>query len=328
MASQQLAASKNSKLMPDLISKLKSFRTGYLVVFTSSDSVAKSVERAIELAFPESDNLRDALFKLFKRKNETNGFLTVPNEQAGIFIIMAGKWGRILVGLTEIKPDLLDETEVSLPVPEIWFGVWADNEATQHLSEPRQRASQIVGTNSFGHPYFEIDGNLVKMNLSAEMQIQFFEYAKTPFTSTASTVKILPSEANMYFPDFERSNYNFIDGIGTVSEEIASEMWDMLKKQDKRLAAKLASGVLDIVDAVLSAFQIQFGGVKGMVSVDPSLPGRRMNIRQSLIRFETKNSTVIEVADYSSVARDVYFNRQIILILEDLEVPKQVFLEL
>ncbi|KAJ3401138.1 hypothetical protein HDU80_006293, partial [Chytriomyces hyalinus] len=304
-----------------------------------------SVERAIELAFPESDNLRDALFKLFKRKNETNGFLTVPNEQAGIFIIMAGKWGRILVGLTEIKPsshtsnwstnmpeareqDLLDETEVSLPVPEIWFGVWADNEATQHLSEPRQRASQIVGTNSFGHPYFEIDGNLVKMNLSAEMQIQFFEYAKTPFTSTASTVKILPSEANMYFPDFERSNYNFIDGIGTVSEEIASEMWDMLKKQDKRLAAKLASGVLDIVDAVLSAFQIQFGGVKGMVSVDPSLPGRRMNIRQSLIRFETKNSTVIEVADYSSVARDVYFNRQIILILEDLEVPKQVFLEL
>ncbi|KAJ3404630.1 hypothetical protein HDU80_002570 [Chytriomyces hyalinus] len=739
----------------------------------------KSVERAIELAFAESDDLRGTRFKLFKRKNETNGFLTVPNEQAGIFIIMAGKWGRILVGLTEIKPrksgrrpdpnviksllhsqpthktiakkdgggqkdieqllgeqldyawddsdgasqssyisnwstnmpeapeqDLLDETEVSLPVREIWFGVWVDNEATQHhLPVPQQRvtrhstllpashnsgfnafdlltpqergkptfspewkASQIFGTNSFDHPYFEIDGHLFKLKLSAEMQIQFFEYdiksvvlhhktdecnvfitlahppiiadtsqtlslsyadvkkatfsrlyqvnpkhsfcvfnclvcrisfkpsiidqvanifsrispsAQSPvviapstsnvyarkhqellktmltklpirvayqlsilltwnvmfptqlvelakkcvfpmldtrseqevaqilntlarsdpwepfkgerrpnfckrfetivakfqfvpddfdkgkynttyrlyvtptgmyidgpfletsnrvirqykeysahflhvtfvdedgamfsrsnlseiphdiiyeerfctmlkegirvagrlfkflafsnsslkegrvlffhepndgsgvtvesmrawmgdfskiklparyaarmgqaFTSTASTVKVLPSEVNMYFPDVERNNYNFSDGIGTVSEEIASEIWDMLKKQDKRLAAKLASGFSDIVDAVPSAFQIRFGGAKGMVSVDPSLPGRRMNIRQSMIKFETKTSSVIEVADYSSVARDAYFNRQIILILEDLGVPKQVFLEL
>ncbi|KAJ3257516.1 Protein rrf1 [Chytriomyces hyalinus] len=222
--------------------------------------------------------------------------------------------------MPEAHEHLLDETEVSLPVPEIWFGVWVDNEATHHLPAPQQRvtrhstllpasrnsgfnafdlltrqehgkptfspewkASQIVITNSFDHPHFEIDGHLFKLKLSAEMQIH---------------------------------------------DEIASAMWDMLEKQDKRLAAKLASGFSDIVDPVPSAFQIRFGGAKGMASVDPSLPGRRVNIRQSMIKFDTKNSSVIEVAHYSSVTRDAYSNRQIILILEDLRVPKQVFMEL
>ncbi|KAI8838591.1 RNA dependent RNA polymerase-domain-containing protein [Chytriomyces cf. hyalinus JEL632] len=539
----------------------------------------KSVERAIELAFAESDVLRDTRFKLFKRKNETNGFLTAPNEQAGIFIIMAGKWCHVLVGLTEIKPrksgrrpdpnviksllhsqpthktiakkdgggqkdieqllgeqldhawddsdgasqssyssnwstnmpeapeqDLLDETEVSLPVREIWFGVWVGNEATQHLPDPNNEIDQVAsifsrvspsaqspvviapGTSGvyarkhqeslkkmltnlpirivyqlsilltwnvmfptelvefvkkcvirgnrpnfckrfetivtkfhfvpddydkgkynttyrlyvtltgmyIDGPFLETSNRVIRQykeysahflhvafvdedgamfrrsNLSEiphdiiyeerfctmlkegirvagrlfkflafsnsslkEERVLFFHEPSDgsgvtveTFTSTASTVKVLPSEVNMYFPDVERNNYNFSDGIGTVSEEIASEMWDTLKKQDKLLAAKLASGFSDIVDAVPSAFQIRFGGAKGLVSVDPSLPGRKMNIRQSMIKFEAKNLSIIEVADYSSVARDAYFNRQIILILEDLGVPKQVFLEL
>ncbi|KAJ3226584.1 hypothetical protein HDU81_007228 [Chytriomyces hyalinus] len=704
----------------------------------------RSVERAVENAFAESDDLRGTRFKLFKRKNETVGFLTVPNEEAGVFLIMAGKWGRILVGLTEIKPritgsrpdpnairsllhtqptlksiakkdgggqkdieqllgeqldyawddsdgasqssyksnwstnmpevleqDLLAELEVSLPVKEAWFGVWVDNEATRHIPVPQQRFTAFLpksDTSGFNTFKLEPPEELFKLKLSPEKQIQFFEYdiksvvlyhtpdvacnvfitlahppiiAHTshtlsltyvdskkatflrlyqanskhtsfafncivchieflpsaidqvnrifsrvspsaqstvvisqgtsgvyarkhqevlkkmltnlpiriayqlsilltwnvmfptelvevvkkcvvpmlatrseqevaqilnvlaradrwepfrgerrpdfcrrfetivaqfqfvpddfdegkynttyrlyvtptgmyidgpfletsnrdsavqevcgtllacPFvdedgilfslsnlseiphdaiykerfctmlkdgirvdgrlfkflafsnsslkegrvlffheptdgsgvtvesmrawmgdfskiklparyaarmgqalTSTASTVKVLPSEVNMYFPDVERNNYNFSNGIGTVSEEIAAEMWDMLKKQDKRLAAKLASGFSDIVDVVPSAFQIRFGGAKGMVSVDPSLKGHKMNIRKSMIKFETKNSSVIEVADYSSVARGAFFNRQIILILEDLGVPKQIFLEL
>ncbi|KAJ3231112.1 Protein rrf1 [Chytriomyces hyalinus] len=225
---------------------------------------------------------------------------------------MAGKWGGILVGLTEIKPlgyawddsdgasqslrtlnwstnmpeapeqDLLDETEVSLPVREICFGVWVDNEATQYLPAPQQRVTRH------------------------------------------ST--LLPASNNSGFNAFDLLTPQ--DNGASASDEIASAMWDMLEKQDKRLAAKLASGFSDIVDAVPSAFQIRFGGAKGMASVDPSLPGRRMNIRQSMIKFETKNSSVIEVAHYSSVTRDAYSNRQIILILEDLRVPKQVFMEL
>ncbi|KAI8620436.1 RNA dependent RNA polymerase-domain-containing protein [Chytriomyces sp. MP71] len=147
------------------------------------------------------------------------------------------------------------------------------------------------------------------------------------FTSTASTVDVLPSEVEMHHPDVERNGFNFSDGIGTVSPEIAAEIWEIMKKLDKRLARSLEVGDV-ICNEVPSAFQIRFGGAKGMVSVDPSLKGRKLIIRKSMIKFDSPNCHTIEIADCSIICRDAYFNRQIILVLEDLGVSKQIFLDI
>ncbi|KAI9314709.1 RNA-dependent RNA polymerase [Obelidium mucronatum] len=150
------------------------------------------------------------------------------------------------------------------------------------------------------------------------------------FTSTASTVKVNSKEVVMSVPDVERNGYNFSDGVGTISQEIANDIWAELQKLNKGIARnKVSVGRNEaLLDLVPSAFQIRFGGAKGMVSVDPSLQGRKMKIRKSMIKFNAPNSTIIEIADDSSVCREAYFNRQVILILEDMGVGKQVFLDL
>ncbi|KAJ3020730.1 UNVERIFIED_CONTAM: hypothetical protein HDU68_009994 [Siphonaria sp. JEL0065] len=147
------------------------------------------------------------------------------------------------------------------------------------------------------------------------------------FTSTASTVRLSAKEVVIGEPDVVRNGYCFSDGVGTISSQLALEVWKELnpKLHRKNVAVKRNEAVLDLVP---SAFQIRFGGAKGMVSVDPSLPGRQMKIRKSMIKFKATNSNIIEVADDSSVCREAYFNRQVILILEDMGVSKLVFLEL
>ncbi|KAJ3121584.1 hypothetical protein HK100_012326 [Physocladia obscura] len=146
------------------------------------------------------------------------------------------------------------------------------------------------------------------------------------FSSTSSTVTISPQEVQMNMPDIVRNGYLFSDGIGSVSPLLAKQMWEKLKSiKNISQNKKKSENTLDIIP---SAFQIRFGGAKGMVSIDPSLTGRKMIIRKSMVKFHSPNCMTIEVADDSSICRDAYLNRQIILILEDLGVPKQVFLEL
>ncbi|KAJ3342074.1 hypothetical protein HDU83_006225 [Entophlyctis luteolus] len=113
------------------------------------------------------------------------------------------------------------------------------------------------------------------------------------FTSTTATVRVKKDEVTMRVPDIQRNGYNFSDGIGTISEVLAKDVW---KSQNDARAGKNLWKVNHSKESCdeaesrpPSAFQIRFGGAKGMVSVDP---------------------------------------RQVITVLQDLGVPKQRFLDL
>ncbi|KAI8838177.1 hypothetical protein BJ741DRAFT_601712 [Chytriomyces cf. hyalinus JEL632] len=70
MTSQQLIASENAKLMTDLISKLKNLQTDYVVVFTSSNSVAKGMtKRSDHAETAPLTNAGNATFIPFNNRN-------------------------------------------------------------------------------------------------------------------------------------------------------------------------------------------------------------------------------------------------------------------
>ncbi|KAJ3287255.1 hypothetical protein HDU79_005847 [Rhizoclosmatium sp. JEL0117] len=145
-------------------------------------------------------------------------------------------------------------------------------------------------------------------------------------TSTTPTIEIQPHEVEMHTPDVERNGYVFSDGIGTISPDLADAIWTSFK--NKKPPNSTFQSASKNISPVPSAFQIRFGGAKGMLSVDPSLSGRIMRIRQSMIKFDSPNCQFIEIADYSSSSRVAFLNRQVILILEGLGVPKSTFLEI
>ncbi|KAJ3069714.1 hypothetical protein HDU98_007219 [Podochytrium sp. JEL0797] len=147
-------------------------------------------------------------------------------------------------------------------------------------------------------------------------------------TSTTPTIEIEPREVQMYTADVERNGYVFSDGNGTISPELAAVIWTSLQHTSRKPTFFHDATQTQTRDAVPSAFQIRFGGAKGMISVDPSIPGRMMSIRKSMIKFESPNCRFLEVADYASSSRSAYFNRQVITLLEDLGVPKKVFLDI
>ncbi|KAJ1559214.1 hypothetical protein HK405_011564 [Cladochytrium tenue] len=148
------------------------------------------------------------------------------------------------------------------------------------------------------------------------------------FTSTTATVEIAPEELEMHVPDIERNGFCFSDGIGTISLELAESMWVQYQGRRRRNPVYDDDGEDQAMFASMPhAFQIRFGGAKGMISVDPRLKGRKLRIRSSMIKFES-NSMNLEIAADSRVAREAYLNRQIITILEDLGVPPRIFLEL
>ncbi|KAF4623572.1 hypothetical protein D9613_001948 [Agrocybe pediades] len=106
--------------------------------------------------------------------------------------------------------------------------------------------------------------------------------------------------------------YQFTDGVGTMSKELAREIWARLKQ---RKANKPAPG----------AYQIRYGGAKGMLSVDHTLTGLAMCLRDSMLKFDTVDSNVIEIARAFDRPGAYYLNRPLIMLLENLGVPYDVF---
>jgi hypothetical protein len=62
-------------------------------------------------------------------------------------------------------------------------------------------------------------------------------------------------------------------------------------------------------------------GVKGMLSVDTSLPGDIICIRQSMWKFQAKDTEDLEICGMSDKPRPLFLNRPLINVLEDLGVP-------
>ncbi|EIW64750.1 RdRP-domain-containing protein [Trametes versicolor FP-101664 SS1] len=108
----------------------------------------------------------------------------------------------------------------------------------------------------------------------------------------------------------------FTDGVGTISPQLAKDIWRALQENRRR-------GRRD--RTYPRAYQIRFQGSKGMLSVDYTLPGRSILIRPSMIKFESPDSRNIEVARAFEKPAPYYLNRPLIMLLEGLGVPYEVF---
>jgi len=112
--------------------------------------------------------------------------------------------------------------------------------------------------------------------------------------------------------------YQFTDGVGTLSRELAQEIWRQLKSGKRKRLLKDTP----------SAFQIRFMGSKGMLSVDHRLQGYAISLRPSMIKFETPETTHdMEIARAFDRPGPYFLNRPLIMLLEGLGVPFDVFKE-
>ncbi|KAF8976911.1 hypothetical protein BGZ46_007836, partial [Entomortierella lignicola] len=128
------------------------------------------------------------------------------------------------------------------------------------------------------------------------------------FSSTRDIANLSESEVRT-IPDIEHDGHNFSDGCGRISMELARTIGIELEKE-----------------TVPVAFQIRLGGAKGVLALYPSFPGKRVEIRPSMIKFEV-NHKVLEVIKTSAFIPS-YLNRQIIILLSAIGVPDKVILDL
>ncbi|XP_049514548.1 uncharacterized protein LOC119433620 isoform X2 [Dermacentor silvarum] len=136
-------------------------------------------------------------------------------------------------------------------------------------------------------------------------------------TTEESVIVPLHGETMQDAPDIEGGvhpisgkPYVFSDGIGMISESLM-----------KKVCAKL-----DMVH-VPSAIQIRYAGYKGMLCANNALQGDKLILRKSMNKFACVTSANIEVIKVSAPS-PVFLNRPLITILEQLDVPRRVFLHL
>lgn len=109
--------------------------------------------------------------------------------------------------------------------------------------------------------------------------------------------------------DVSRNGYCFTDGVGKISPFLA----------------QMIGGEFGISsDDYPSLFQFRMGGCKGVLAVDPTLPGMTVAIRPSQEKFNatTKGLEIIRTSAFASS----YLNQQIILVLSALGVGDGPFL--
>lgn len=137
------------------------------------------------------------------------------------------------------------------------------------------------------------------------------------FTATDPSISIAGLEEIIHLKDLKTDcgNYCFTDGVGTISKELAFEISQELKSKRRRRHHK----------KYIPAFQVRFQGSKGMLSIDYSLEGRAICIRPSMIKFEAPHSMEIEIARAFDRPGAYFLNRPLIMLLENLGVPYEVF---
>ncbi|KAK7291646.1 hypothetical protein RIF29_06956 [Crotalaria pallida] len=133
------------------------------------------------------------------------------------------------------------------------------------------------------------------------------------FSSSMQTLEV-PAQDVEIIPDVEVTtdciNYCFSDGIGKISQSFARQIAQKLKLDSSRIP---------------SAFQIRYGGYKGVIAVDRH-SYRKLSLRSSMLKFESKNRMLC-VTKWSE-SMPCFLNREIISLLSTLGINDEVFLAL
>ncbi|KAL9021691.1 MAG: hypothetical protein Q9185_001055 [Variospora sp. 1 TL-2023] len=131
------------------------------------------------------------------------------------------------------------------------------------------------------------------------------------FTETSVSVPVDPASVQVV-KDVERNGRVFSDGVGTCSMSVL-----------KTLQATQSPSAIPA-----TVFQIRFAGAKGMVSLDTRLEGNILVLRPSMIKFRGSKDSSIEICGVASKMLPLVLNRQLIKILEDLNIPNNAFQQL
>ncbi|XP_057753613.1 RNA-dependent RNA polymerase 2 [Arachis stenosperma] len=102
--------------------------------------------------------------------------------------------------------------------------------------------------------------------------------------------------------------YCFSDGIGKISLSFAKKVAEKLKLDKNQIP---------------SAFQIRYGGYKGVLAVDRH-SFRKLSLRGSMLKFESKNKMLC-VTNWSD-SMPCFLNREVISLLSTLGVKDEAFL--
>ncbi|KAI0401535.1 RNA dependent RNA polymerase-domain-containing protein [Xylaria palmicola] len=113
------------------------------------------------------------------------------------------------------------------------------------------------------------------------------------------------------FPDVKSKDGSrvFSDGVGTISR-------DLLEAIRSRMPQKSGTA---------TCLQIRWAGAKGMLSLDDTLSGTVMRVRDSMIKFNSNDTQNLEICDVANKPIPLVLNRQMIKILEDMRVPESWF---
>ncbi|CAL5400050.1 unnamed protein product [Camellia sinensis] len=129
------------------------------------------------------------------------------------------------------------------------------------------------------------------------------------FSSSRETLSVGRDEIEI-IPDVEvvrgGIEYVFSDGIGKISADFA-----------RRVAVKCG-----LKSSTPSAFQIRYGGYKGVVAIDPT-SSIKMSLRRSMFKYESEN-TKLDVLAWSKY-QPCFLNRQLISLLSTLGVRDRIF---
>ncbi|KAH9613434.1 hypothetical protein KSS87_004358 [Heliosperma pusillum] len=129
------------------------------------------------------------------------------------------------------------------------------------------------------------------------------------FGSSTETLTVARHEVDR-IPDIEISHglktYVFSDGIGKISADFA-----------RKVATKCG-----FKSSMPSAFQIRYGGYKGVVAVDPTSHWK-LSLRPSMCKYKSDNDK-LDVLAYSKY-QPCYLNRQLITLLSTLGVQDRAF---
>ncbi|KAF8407945.1 hypothetical protein HHK36_007085 [Tetracentron sinense] len=128
------------------------------------------------------------------------------------------------------------------------------------------------------------------------------------FSSSLQTLDV-PAQDVEIIPDVEVTTdgigYCFSDGIGKISFSFA-----------RQLAQKCG------LSQTPSAFQIRYGGYKGVIAVDRN-SFRKLSLRRSMLKFDSKNR-MLNVTKWSE-SMPCYLNREIVSLLSTLGVEDEKF---
>lgn len=133
------------------------------------------------------------------------------------------------------------------------------------------------------------------------------------FSSSRQTFEMAPQDVDL-IPDIEITSdgidYCFSDGIGKISQSFARQLAEKLKLDENRIP---------------SAFQIRYGGYKGVIAVDRH-SFKKLSLRKSMLKFESKNRMLC-VTKWSE-SMPCFLNREIISLLSTLGIKDEALLAL